>query len=651
MAKESQKCPMCGTKLKMTDGRMTCKKCGYYIRSQTVDPTGQTSGSYTSQPAGATAAYSGGAGTGTAGSGRPSGNMSSSRSSGDSNPVIAIVTASIIGLVCLAFLVGIVLFRAGAFTKPFWGRDSSTASGQQRESSMAPDSESSSAPESSSQAAVAKDASFPRSDFFCLVAESIWDKPYTDITPEEYASLTALQIIRDDNTIYYQLDGGEVLSLYYESDTGMDLADLSSFPGLQAISIDGDLEKGDLKGLDYLSSVYAENTISELADIIPHPEYITDLGVADTIFCSSLSGLEKFPGLQYLTADYNFLEDISALSQFPDLRGLALTGCDRLTDYSPLMSLTSLEILDIESPQLKSLSFVRQMPNLTSLSIEDTQIADLSSLESCAGLTYLRLWDNNEIADYSIVSQLTQLTELELQVNYGGTLPSLAGLVNLEALTVKYAGDLTPLKDAVNVTYLCLEDCSGWELDSITAMQGLTTLVINDFSSYVDSLKPLTQLPNLSVLSLEDTSVFGNIEEVFSIPSLRQLYLNECQVGMDFDSLPYNENLETLSLSGISILKDPTYNNGDKVKLSEHYDMFEHFPGLKNLYLASLGLDSIAFVEKLPLLQTLDITDNNVESLKPLESLSDFQAVWCGKNTILEKLPEDTDILVFTNDV
>ena len=141
--------------------------------------------------------------------------------------------------------------------------------------------------------------------------------------------------------------------------------------------------------------------------------------MADTIFCSSLSGLEKFPGLQYLTADYNFLEDISALSQFPDLRGLALTGCDRLTDYSPLMSLTSLEILDIESPQLKSLSFVRQMPNLTSLSIEDTQIADLSSLESCAGLTYLRLWDNNEIADYSIVSQLTQLTELELQVNYG----------------------------------------------------------------------------------------------------------------------------------------------------------------------------------------------------------------------------------------
>ena len=78
--------------------------------------------------------------------------------------------------------------------------------------------------------------------------------------------------------------------------------------------------------------------------------------------------------------------------------------------------------------------------------------------------------------------------------------------------------------------------------------------------------------------------------------------------------------------------------------------MFERFPNLTELYLASLKLDSIAFVEKLPRLQYLDITDNNVTSLKPLEALSDFRAVWCGRNTILEKLPEDSDILVITED-
>ena len=172
----------------------------------------------------------------------------------------------------------------------------------------------------------------------------------------------------------------------------------------------------------------------------------------------------------------------------------------------------------------------------------------------------------------------------------------------------------------------------------------------NDFSSYVDSLEPLTRLPDLTYLSLEDTSIFGNIEDIFGIPTLRSLYLDDCQIGLNFDRLPDNDTLELLSLNEISILNDPTYNNGDRVSLAEHYDMFEHFPNLKELHLASLKLDSIAFVEKLPLLQYLDITDNNVTSLKPLESLSSFQAVWCGRNTILENLPEDSDILVITTD-
>ena len=121
-------------------------------------------------------------------------------------------------------------------------------------------------------------------------------------------------------------------------------------------------------------------------------------------------------------------------------------------------------------------------------------------------------------------------------------------------------------------------------------------------------------------------------------------------MGLDFNNLPVNETLEILSMNDITILHDPTYNNGDAVKLSDHYDMFGHFPNLKELYLASLNLDSIDFVETLPLLQYLDITDNNVTSLKPLESLSDFQAVWCGQNTILEKLPEDSSIAVITSE-
>ena len=52
----------------------------------------------------------------------------------------------------------------------------------------------------------------------------------------------------------------------------------------------------------------------------------------------------------------------------------------------------------------------------------------------------------------------------------------------------------------------------------------------------------------------------------------------------------------------------------------------------------------------LPLLPYLEITDNSVSSLMPLDALPDFQMVWCGKNTILEGVSEDSGIQVSTEE-
>ena len=684
MAGETQKCPMCGTKLKMMNGRMTCKKCGYYIRSQSemndtsarqyggsgqytdnrqTGTAGQSGSAYQAGTPGQTGStYRTGAGqtgspyqsgtTGRASSTWQSGQSPTQKKPGESNPVVAIVVSVIVGSISVAALVAIVLFRAGIFDGLITGRNSgSEASSSYRYSeSDSPTQSAQASQDSSSSGQSASSARLPQSSFFCEVAEAVWGKPYRSISAEEYASLTALQIDRDEKSIYYQLNYGETQTLTYYSDIGMNLADLASFTGLEWLSLDADLNKGDLDGLNYLYGVYAENTISDLADIIPNPEYITEIGAEDSIFEHDLSGIESFPSLEYLYVDYGSLEDISALLQYPNLLSLTLIDCDSLNDYSPLMSLNSLESLTIASSQLKSIDFVNEMPSLTSLSVENSQISNINALGNCPGLEVLSLIDNYDIADYSIIGQLSELKDLTLEMSYDSVLPSFENLTQIEWLTVKNASDLTPLKDAVNVTYLSLADCAGWELESITAMQNLNTLIINDFRSYVESLEPLTRLPNLNALSLEDTSVLGNIEEIFGIPTLQYLYLDDCQVGIDFERMPVNETLEVLSLSEMTILKDPTYNNGDEINLSEHYDMFDCFPNLTELYAASLRLDSIEFVSKLPRLQYLDITNNSVTSLKPLEALSDFQAVWCGQNTILENLSSDSNIFVYTTD-
>lgn len=82
------------------------------------------------------------------------------------------------------------------------------------------------------------------------------------------------------------------------------------------------------------------------------------------------------------------------------------------------------------------------------------------------------------------------------------------------------------------------------------------------------------------------------------------------------------------------------------VPLSDHYELFRHFPNLTDLYLSDTEIDNIEFVEYLPNLQYLDITDNSVTSLKPLEALSDFWRVDCGDNSISESVSEESGIIV-----
>ncbi len=655
MADKKKKCPMCGTKLKMINGRMTCKDCGYYLRNQEAGAGqqasypgqaygGQPQGTWQTQGTGQTSSQQ--AGT----SGRPVTSPTRGASTPHENNT-RIRNTLVTGAVILVILI---LNLSLALVKMLSSQDLPDAtdhlpSDWEKEEKRLPQtqevtvSESGHRQDASSQEEM---VSLPQSGFFRDLVEVIFDKPCSAITAQDLDSILMLEISQEDQTIYYQLAGADVMSLTFTDSFGMELSDLKTFTGLQQLYLDDDLSKGDLDGLQDLYYVYADNTIQEFTEILPHPEQITVLGVKDSIFEDSLDGIEAFPNLLYLSVDYRSLEDISALEQFPGLLGLSLTGCDRLTDYSPLMKLTSLEQLSLDSSELKSIEFIKVMPHLTQLAVEDTQISNISALADCPELTVLSLLDNYNVENYAVVGDLEKLTSLSISLGYGTALPSFQKLSGLEQLYLENANDLSPLRDASSVTSLGLKRCAGWELDAITSMQGLTTLTIHDFSSYVESLEPLTKLPNLTTLVLDNSHIFGNVEEIFGIPTLRKLSLDECQIGLDFDAIPTNEGLEILSMKRLKVLRDPTYNNGDMVSLSEHCDMFGHFPGLTQLDIASNQIDSIDFVEMLPALQYLDITDNSVTSLKPLETLPDFIQVWCKQNTILEKLPPDSPISV-----
>lgn len=682
MAEKIQKCPMCGTKLKMINGRMTCKDCGYYLRdpneysgsagtsqsssygsssgTQQPGPYGSSSGAPQSGSYGSSSGaqqpgpYGSSSGTPQPGpyQAPPSSAAQSGQKASGSKKSVRAVLVSIASALCVALSSRAVRTGIRDIVQILTAKEDNTPSFKY--SLSLPSVYTGAA--SGSKATPAPDAgtstrfTLPKSDFAIAFIEAVYDKGYRTVTAEEYAAVTALDVDDDNDMVYYQLNHGETQYLRFSDNYHVDVSDLQCFPGLEQLYIEDEMLTpiDNLKGLENLYAVHTQNSAAEIAKYVAHPENIIDLGIYDWRWDIGLDGLEKFPNLLYLTVDADHLTDISALASYPDLLSLDLGECNNLTDYSPLMTLTQLEEFSISSSQLKTIDFVRQMPNLTRLYVEDSMVQSIDALSSCPNLFNLALVDNYKVKDYSVIGGLNNLTYLTLGISREAALPSFKNLAGVTYLSLNNVEDLTPLRDAVNVTTLILEECDSTHFDAITALRNLSLLKIEDFSRLTTSLAPLTQLPNLTELDISETKVFGNMEEIFSIPTLKYLYMDDCQVGIDFSAVSPNPNLEVLSMCDVRILRDPSYNNGDKIYLSEHYDFFDNFPNLTELYVSSANLDNIDFVTKMPGLRYLDISNNNITSLTPLLGLENFYTVWCGKNTILENIPKDSGIRVYT---
>ncbi|MBQ4060003.1 MAG: leucine-rich repeat domain-containing protein [Lachnospiraceae bacterium] len=81
----------------------------------------------------------------------------------------------------------------------------------------------------------------------------------------------------------------------------------------------------------------------------------------------------------------------------------------------------------------------------------------------------------------------------------------------------------------------------------------------------------------------------------------------------------------------------------------DQIDMLKKFDNLEELYLQGNKLTNISFVEGLPKLKKLDITNNYVTDLRPLQQLSQFEIVWCGQNAISQGSDLGADVTVVSD--
>lgn len=282
---------------------------------------------------------------------------------------------------------------------------------------------------------------------------------------------------------------------------------------------------------------------------------------------------------------------------------------EQFADFSPLMSLPNLEVLELNSTtfgyQADSLSFITNAVNLIDLDLSSTRLSNLDNIVALTKLSSLNIAGTN-------VTDLTPLSDsmalVELYAHDGGVvdLPDFSKLTNLEKISfqgndIANLDNLRGLTVASELTVLNLSDN---KISDISALSGFSALLhLNLSKNELSHIDELATLPLLERLELNQNNL-DNVAGIKDSLTLTELYLSKNKM-LNLDGLSNLVNLTALDLSANSQLSDLD----EVVKLSD----ISVIAKLINLEVVNLSYNSIVIptgIDSLTKLTNLNIRDN-----------------------------------------
>ncbi|MBD5451629.1 MAG: leucine-rich repeat domain-containing protein [Lachnospiraceae bacterium] len=494
----------------------------------------------------------------------------------------------------------------------------------------------------------------PETPFFSQAVCLIFNKEIDEISAEDTAQVISLHVY-EINYAYlavdYTLADGTSGTVYPVSQLPDVTEDLTCFVNLEALYLEDSYSTLNLSGLDKLHTLYADKDIDDIARTIT-PSQITSLGIYNARF--DLSGLSAFSNVESLYLDgSSLLNDINEMANLPKLKNLTIVDGDYIDDLSVLYNLTQLESLSIESKSLRDVTFLTKFDNLTELTITGSKVLDFNPLAACTGLKKLYLLENYETTDYEFIKGMTQLTELGLITSFNfddSDMPDFSALSNVTKLHVGNFESFGNLRTMTNLEELIIDDGGYGDFGSDNALLSLPklrSLTLINSSVSPEMLRQVSEVEGLEYLDLNWSYLWGSINPILSMPNLKELNLRNASFMMDADSLSPNENLRILNLNSAKISEYSSDQWADHENLSaeEIQKALANFHGMEALMLEELKLNSVEFAKEMEHLKLLNIKNNYVVSLSPLENLQNLQAIVCETNPISDTAGLD-DILV-----
>ena len=377
---------------------------------------------------------------------------------------------------------------------------------------------------------------------------------------------------------------------------------------------------------------------------------------------TNLNGIQYARNLKYLRIWENQIRDITPLTELPQLTSLDLSR-NQITDIRQLRGFTNLTGLWLSGNPITNITPIAGLTGLVDLGLSDMQITDIRLLRDFTYLKNLRL-ESNQIRDLAPIADLTQLTRLYLSGNQITDIRQLAGLTNLEDLWVSnnQIRDITPIAQLTELTYLGI---GSNQIQDIRALTGLVNLKRLWMAwNQVEDVSPLAKL-----VQLEELWINGNpIQDTSPLTKLKNLE----RIDIDIDNYRPRTTRTTTRMDPIvKTVEEPP--DGD-VKVSildpnlaaavrKALDLGKNAPITKKAMWKLTSLDAresqiknLNGLEHATRLEFLELRDNQIRGIRPLVKLKNLKTLVLDNNkvrniTLLGDMTQLTWLLIGNNPI
>jgi|GEM_PF-620888 len=423
--------------------------------------------------------------------------------------------------------------------------------------------------------------------------------------------------------------------------------------------------------LDFPSTEYEnEYLVRELILNIPQPIEISFADPNLEAVIREIIGKPEGPiykhevmNIEILIAYDRNISLLEGIGHLESLRHLSLNN-NEITDVTPLLTLTELEVLDLGNNQISNVSELVYLESVRLLRIPTMGLydSDILFLQSLPNLEFVDL-QNNQLTTVALFLQMPNLKGIWIGNNPIPVvdLQSLASMTWLEELALgefDLQGDnFDFVASLTNLISLCAEDCNIESIDSLTNLIYLRSL--NLANNKIEDISPLINntgfrdgaVLDISYNSLELTS---GSADMLNIQAL-------IDRAVDVQYYPQNSVLEEI------FFPDPNLdqvvreyigkNAGEPIYANEvlwiedfhaewrnisNISGIEHLSNLRYVYINENNITDISPLASLAKLEYLNIETNNISDISSLSAINSLTGLSMGNNPIANFSPIET---------